>query len=148
MQLRDRTTTDVEVVALMSDKRELLSSDPLPVFLLSAARQVARDLGLSADWLNNGPSRGEGGLFQMGLPGGFVARLTERRYGKRLSVFFIAREDQIHVKIYAAADQKSATHLNDLLALKATEAELETAARWTMTHDVSEGFKSVLRDLL
>ena len=148
LRLRDRTTTDVDVVALMNEKKELLSPDPLPEFLLSAARQVARDLGLSPEWLNNGPSRGEGGLFQMGLPAGFVTRLTGRRFGKRLFAFFIAREDQIHFKLYAAADQRSGTHLNDLLALKPTDAELETAARWAMTHDVSEGFKFVLKDLL
>ena len=63
MGLRQRTIRDVDVVALLNDTNELASPDPLPEFLLTAAAQVARDLGLFDNWLNNGPSRGEGGLF-------------------------------------------------------------------------------------
>ena len=148
MSLRRRTTRDMDVVALLSAAQEPISPDPLPDFLLRAADQVARDLGLFEGWLNNGPSRGEGGLFQMGLPEGFVGRLTEKQYGPRLAVYFIGRLDQIHFKLYAAADQRDGTHLNDLKALHPTAAELEAAARWAMTHDVSEGFKMVLKELL
>jgi hypothetical protein len=148
MSLRRRTTRDMDVVALLSAAQVPISPDPLPDFLLRAADQVARDLGLFEGWLNNGPSRGEGGLFQMGLPEGFVGRLTEKKYGPRLAVYFIGRLDQIHFKLYAAADQRDGTHLNDLKALHPTAAELEAAARWAMTHDVSEGFKMVLKELL
>jgi hypothetical protein len=148
MSLRRRTTRDMDVVALLSAAQEPISPDPLPDFLLRAADQVARDLGLFEGWLNNGPSRGEGGLFQMGLPEGFVGRLTEKKYGPRLAVYFIGRLDQIHFKLYAAVDQRDGTHLNDLKALHPTAAELEAAARWAMTHDVSEGFKMVLKELL
>ncbi len=45
-------------------------------------------------------------------------------------------------------DQRDGTHLNDLKALHPAAAELEAAARWSMTHDVSEGFKMVLKELL
>jgi len=148
MGLRQRTTRDMDVVALMNANKQLVSPDPLPDFLLTAAEQVARDLGLFDGWLNNDPSRGEGGLFQMGLPTGFVGRLTEKKYGPRLTVHFIGRFDQIHFKLYAAADQRDGTHLNDLKALHPSSAELEAAARWAMTHDVSEGFKMVLKELL
>jgi hypothetical protein len=146
--LRQRATRDMDVVALMNAAQELVSPDPLPDFLLTAAEQVGRDLGLFEGWLNNGPSRGEGGLFQMGLPAGFVGRLTEKKYGSRLAVHFIGRLDQIHFKLYAAADQRDGTHLNDLKALRPSANELEAAARWAMTHDVSEGFKMVLKELL
>jgi len=148
MSLRQRTTRDMDVVALLSAAQEPISPDPLPDFLLRAADQVARDLGLFEGWLNNGPSRGEGGLFQMGLPEGFVGRLTEKEYGPRLAIYFIGRLDQIHFKLYAAVDQRDGTHLNDLTALHPTAAELEAAARWAMTHDGSEGFKMVLKELL
>jgi len=148
MSLRQRTTRDMDVVALLSAAQEPISPDPLPDFLLRAADQVARDLGLFEGWLNNGPSRGEGGLFQMGLPEGLAGRLTEKKYGPRLAIYFIGRLDQIHFKLYAAADQRDGTHLNDLKALHPTAAELEAAARWAMTHDVSEGFKMVLKELL
>ena len=146
--LRQRTTKDVDVVALMASNSDLVSPDPLPDFLLEAAKTVARDLGLFENWLNNGPSRGEGGLYQMGLPQGIADRLITREYGARLTVYFIGRFDQIHFKLYAAADQRDGTHLTDLQALNPTEAELEAAARWAMTHDVSEGFKTVLRQTL
>jgi hypothetical protein len=148
MGFRRRTTRDVDVVALLNAALEPVSPDPLPDFLLTAADQVARDLGLFEGWVNNGPSRGEGGIFQMGLPEGFVGRLTKKMYGPRLEVYFIGRLDQIHFKLYAAADQRDGTHLNDLKALHPAGPELEAAAWWAMTHDVSEGFKMVLKDLL
>jgi hypothetical protein len=146
--LRSRTTHDADVVALVNPAGELVSPVPLPPFLLKAAEQAARDLGLLPNWLNNGPSRDEGGLFQMGLPAGFADRLTRQTFGPRLTVYFIGRLDQIHFKLYAAADQRDDTHIADLRALKPNDAELEAAARWTMTHDVSPGFRSVLQELL
>lgn len=84
----------------------------------------------------------------MGLPTGFSGRLTAKKYGSRLTVHFIGRLDQIHFKLYAAADQRDGTHLNDLKALHPNAAELEAAARWAMTQDVSEGFKMILQELL
>ena len=148
MGLRLRTTNDADVVAMLDAAGQLVSPDPLPASLLAAVAQVARDLGLNENWLNNGPSSDEGGLFQMGLPAGFAGRLCARVFGPRLTVHFIGRVDQIHFKLFAAADREDPTHLDDLRALNPTDAELEAAARWTMTHDVSEGFKLVLRELL
>jgi len=146
--LRQRTTRDADVVALMTETGELLNPAPLPPALLDASAQVARDLGLGPGWLNNGPSEGEGGLFQMGLPAGLTNRLSKSVFGPRLTVYFIGRLDQIHFKLYAAADQRDPTHIEDLRALKPTDAELETAAHWTKTHDVSEGFRHVMQELL
>lgn len=146
--LRQRTTSDADVVALMNEAGDLVSPEPLPPFLLDAAAQVARDLGLGANWLNNGPSRDEGGLFQMGLPVGFAGRLIERVFGPLLTVYFIGRLDQIHFKLYATADQRDPTHMEDLRALRPSDGEMEAAARWIMTHDVSEGFRWVLQELL
>ena len=60
---------------------------------------------LPEDWLNNGPSNGEGGLFRMGLPEGLAARLTWTTIGEKLALGFISRLDQIHFKLYAAVDQ-------------------------------------------
>jgi hypothetical protein len=39
-------------------------------------------------------------------------------------------------------------HITDLVALQPSENELEQAARWAMTHDVSQGFRGVLGRLL
>ena len=140
-----RTTRDVDVVALMDDQGVLLDPAPLPLMLVVAAREVAVDLGLPEDWLNNGPSGGEGGLFRMGLPEGFVKRLTWKNIGEKLTVGFISRYDQIHFKLYAAVDQSGGYHADDLRQLTPTDEELLAAARWTRTHDSSEGYLLVLR---
>ena len=141
------TTKDVDVVALLDEKEQLVDPAPLPEVLLEVCGQVAETLDLPKNWLNNGPSRGEGGLYRMGLPEGFVRRLERRDIPPKLIVYFIGRLDQIHFKVYATID-RGGYHITDLQALKPTELEIETAARWTMTHDVSEGYRGVLKDTL
>lgn len=146
--LLSRTTRDVDIVALLdADSRKLVAPVPLPDHLLKAASEVAEVLNLPKDWLNNGPSRDEGGLFQMGLPVGFQGRLHTREYGSHLTVWFIDRVDQIHFKLYAAVD-RGGYHISDLEALKPTPQELTQAARWTLTHDVSQGFCGLLKQTL
>jgi len=146
--LVSRTTRDVDVVALLDADGQLVSPDPLPEDLLDVAATVADDLALPANWLNNGPSRGIGGLFQMGLPEGLLARLSRRDYGPKLSVHFVGRLDQIFFKVYAAVDQGPGRHVADLTALQPTDSEMEAAARWAMTHDVSDGFRMVLKQMI
>ena len=141
-----RTTRDVDIVALASPQG-LCSPDPLPEDLELAAAEAAEDLGLPAAWLNNGPSRGEGGLYQMGLPEGLQGRWHSRSYGSHLTVHFIDRLDQIHFKLYAAAD-RGGYHIEDLLALEPTLDEMVAAAHWAMSHDVSEPFTHIVKDLL
>lgn len=141
-----RTTKDVDIVAMIRESH-LASPAPLPNSLRQAAKEVAEDLGLDPTWLNNGPSRDEGGLFQMGLPAGFAKRLTSVTFGARLTVHFIDRLDHIHFKLYASVD-RGGYHIEDLLALEPTSGELDAAARWCMTHDVSDGFRRILKKLL
>lgn len=147
MGLVPRTTKDVDVVALIDSQGNLATPDPLPQELLQAVRDVATTHKLEDRWLNNSPSRGEGGLFRMGLPDGFMTRLTRRDYGPRLAVSYIGRLDQIHFKVYAAAD-RAGYHVADLRALGPTDEEMERAARWAMTHDVSEGFRMIMKSML
>ncbi len=141
-----RTTRDVDIVALLEGGR-LASPSPLPPHLLRAAQQTAEALRLPKDWLNNAPSRNEGGLFQMGLPEGLQERLIPRNYGACLTAHFIGRLDQIHFKLYAAVD-RGGYHTADLLALCPTDTELAQAARWTLGQDVSQEFRQLLRQLL
>lgn len=143
-----RTTKDVDVVAVgvpgPGGGMRMRGSRPLPEALQKAAGQVASDLGMSENWLNCGPSD----LMQGGLPDGFMDRVRTRSYGTALTVHFIGRHDQIHLKTYAAVDSGPGRHVGDLLALKPTEGEMESAARWSMGHDPSDGFRVVLRDML
>ena len=140
-----RVTRDVDIVALADEAGNLIDPAPLPPFLVKAAREVAENLGLPDDWLNNGPSSDDGGLFRLGLPIGFAGRVTWRGYGDNLTVGFISRFDQIHFKLYAAVDRMGGYHATDLEALAPTDEELLAAAAWTRTHDPSEGYLQSLK---
>jgi hypothetical protein len=49
------------------------------------------------------------------------------------------------LKLYAAVDRgPNDKHYEDLKALEPTQEELLFAARWTVTHDPSEGFRGEL----
>jgi hypothetical protein len=146
MNLVSRVTRDVDILALVDSQDNLISPAPLPDALKEASSQVAEILDLNRDWLNNGPSSDSGGLFQMGLPDGLFNRATLRKYGSHLTVFYISRIDQIHLKVYASVDC-GGKHVGDLLAMTPTIEELVVAADWCMTHDVSEPFRNLLIDM-
>lgn len=147
--LVSRTTTrDVDVVALADVAGETIDPEPLPKYLREAAETARLDLGLPENWLNNEPSRGDGGLYRAGLPKGLIGRAEKRCYGESLTVYLIGRLDQITFKLPAAVDQGGGRHLSDLLELKPDADELLGAARWARTYDPSEGFARILRDLL
>ena len=141
-----RTTRDLDLLAL-EQEGQLVAPVPLPPTLLAAAQGVATGLGLPQDWLNNGPSSGEGGLFQIGLPEGLQERLTTRVYGPTLTVSFIGRADQIPFKLWASVD-RGGYHIDDLLKLQPTQEESRAAALWTLEKDVSEGYLMLLGRLL
>lgn len=130
--LVQRTTRDVDVVALLEDG-ELVSSQPLPRSLETAATKVARDFKLQPDWLNPGPAD----LLRWGLPEGFSSRVETQEFGPHLTVHFAGRIDLIHLKLFAMADQGAGRHEADLRAMQPTPSELRMAGDWAITHDPS-----------
>ncbi len=144
-RLVERTTKDVDVVALLDDAMHLVDPEPLPAVLLEEVRAVALDLKLDENWLNNGPSKGDGGLFRSGLPEGFASRLTRYDIGTHLTLYLVGRYDQIHFKLYAAVDRFGGYHAEDLRKLSPTDEELLAAARWSMTQDPSEVYRLSLQ---
>lgn len=117
---------------------------PLPGPLRSAIEDVARTYGLAADWINPGPDS----LLDLGLPDGFAERLERLDLGG-LVIWFAGRFDMVCFKLYAAVDQLGrGRHVQDLRDLAPTSDDLLAAARWTMTHDPSPGFRSGLVSVL
>lgn len=148
MGLATRVTRDVDIVALADNKGVLVDPAPLPEPLVKEANEVQGDLGLPDNWLNNGPSSGDGGLFRFGLPLGFAERLNWQSFGENLSVGFISRFDQIHFKLYAAVDQFGGYHADDLYSLNPTDEEILAAVAWSRTHDPSKGYFTSLKRFL
>jgi len=142
LDLVQRATRDIDVVATIRN-HSLSDPEPFSKELKEAINKLSDNLGLPKDWLNAAPAD----LFRMGLPDGFPDRLVKWEIGPTLVVHFIGRLDQIHFKLYAAVDC-GGYHISDLMALQPNSAEMLSAARWVITHDVSAGFRDLLENLL
>lgn len=139
LRLINRPTGDLDVIGL-ADNGNYIKLDNLPEPLAVAAAQVAQAFELADNWINTGPVS----LMDFGLPPGWKGRVEVRQYGG-LCVHLPSRFDQICLKLYAAVDRgPDDKHFSDLKVLQPTEDELKEAARWTVTHDPSEGFRSEL----
>jgi len=106
---------------------------PMPEPLRIAIVDVARTYGLASDWVNLGPES----LLDLGLPDGFVERLERHDHGG-LVTWLADRVDQ----------GPRSRHLQDLRELRPDRDELLAAARWSVTHDPSPGYRSLLVDTL
>jgi len=144
LRLVVRTTKDVDVLATLQDG-ELHCARPLPTWLIEDADAVRAELKLPEKWLNDGPA--DENLFRLGLPVAVADRLVLREFGPLLKVSFISRYDQIHFKLYAAADQ-GGRHFTDLQKLAPVPEELRAAIDWIFTQDDSAGFRQVLGEVL
>lgn len=117
---------------------------PMAEPLRNAVVDVARTYGLASDWVNLGPES----LLDFGLPDGFLGRLERRDFGG-LVAWLADRVDMISFKLYAAVDQgPRSRHVQDLRDLHPDRDEILAGARWTVTHDPSPGYRSVLVDML
>jgi hypothetical protein len=115
-----------------------------PADLMKLVKEISEDLKLPGNWLNTEAS----GLVRYGLPEGFMERAVTETFGKCLKVHFAGRLDLIFFKLYASADSGPGRHTEDLMILSPSEREIEEASRWALTHDVSPGFREILKDML
>lgn len=146
MDLISRTTNDVDVIGelkIHKGKKEVKEFKKFPDWFVKSAAAVARDFNLQEDWINLGPAS----RLRTGLPHGLTGRLTAKKYGKFLTVYYIGRIDQVYFKLYASLD-RGGYHVDDFFALKPTENEIRDAVKWVLTQDVSEGFLMILKDFL
>ena len=76
---------------------------------------------------------------------GLVKRVT-----KDVDLLAIAEDGELRSAepLYAMVDQAGGRHEADLRALHPSRQELIAAARWSMTHDPSPGYKMVLKEAL
>jgi hypothetical protein len=144
--LSQRTTRDIDAIAFIvaspASRKSLVKAE-FDDKLERAAAAVARDYGLPEDWINRGPAD----QLDTGLPDGFQERLIPRRYGKNLVVYYSSRLDLIHLKLYAAVDVRG-RHLEDLKGMNPEPGEIDQAARWCLSQDVSEPFRELLKLIL
>lgn len=147
--LSSRTTRDIDICAAAPS---LGGPFPerwarLPDVFMAAADAVARDLGLSPDWLN---TAAEEVVDVYGVPSGLVQRLVIRDYGPTLRAGFLSRFDQIHFKILAAADPKAPErHIEDLRhRLQPTAKETAAAVEWLLARQTSSWFRARIRQIV
>lgn len=134
-----KTTQDIDVLALVVHEGggfKLVEAGSLPGALQEAAQRVSHDLNLAQDWINANLAH----IFRYGLPDGILSRAESKTYGPLLTIRFLGRYDQIHLKLLAAIDA-GGRHFQDLVRLKPSEKEVEDAARWIMRIDIPEAFK-------
>ncbi|MEI6786920.1 MAG: hypothetical protein WCL49_00415 [bacterium] len=147
LNIASRTTRDVDVLATVVDTANgirLLHDLPLPKEFRDVVAEVGRDLGLEDDWLNMGP---KDVLEVYGAPPGMTERWERREYGPSLTVNFVSRLDQVHLKLLAAADPKAEPrHLEDLVTrIKPTTEEIRTAVAWLLDRRTSPRFRENVR---
>lgn len=147
--LVQRATSDVDVIARAfrgpTGELQLLRATPFPPALARSILTVARDLGLSHDWMNAVIEA----QWALGLPPGLQEDITWRNYGGGLDVGLVGRSTLIHLKLFAAVDRgRLSVHLQDLLALRATEEELEKAGAWVLTQDAAMEWGSLVEEVM
>jgi len=141
-----RTTNDVDVIAIADASTHLIRRpDPLPDVLTGAIARVTRDFNLRPDWMNTVVAQ----QWRAGLPPGFGDRVEWRTYGG-LAVGIASRIDLIFLKLFAVADTRGPDthHYPDLIALRPSDPELDAAAVWVATQDVSPAWPDTVRKVV
>jgi hypothetical protein len=131
--LISRPTRDVDVVAFL-EGRNLLAPRPLPEVLVAARARVARDFGLTDDWLNAKPAD----LLDFGLPPGFVDRLeraastaTRSRFTSQVALIK-STSSSTHWSTKAGASTRLTC------GRSSRQRRSSSLRRWAQTHDPSK----------
>ncbi len=143
-----RGTSDVDVIArgipTMQGAPVLFTPEPLPEVVEAGIRRVARDFGLAPDWMNTVVAK----QWHGGMPPGLADDLEWHPFGS-LHVGVPGRGAMTALKLFAAMDQgPRSVHMQDLLRLAPSDAELERAAEWVATQDASEAFHAQIPQAL
>ena len=99
----------------LCDAGSLRKAEALPEGLVDARNRVARDFGLSEQWLTL-TVRPDGLRAAEGVPRSHPVA----KFGDGLTVHFASRLDQIHFKRYALVDHGAGKHEQDLRVLTLT----------------------------
>ncbi|HEX2095108.1 MAG TPA: hypothetical protein VHG28_22095 [Longimicrobiaceae bacterium] len=83
-----------------------------------------------------------------GLPPWISEELTWRSYGN-LDVGLVGRRTLIALKLFAAVDGgPGSVHVQDLLALAPTDADLAEVQSWVTTQDAYESFDAMISQVI
>lgn len=143
-----RSTNDVDVIARAFRDPDgavhLSRAEPFPDALRAAIGTVARDFGLSPDWMN----ADVGAQWVHGLPPWILEDLTWRSYGA-LRVGLVGRRTLVALKLFAAVNSGPwSVHAQDLIALAPTAAEWNESRRWVATQDAYEAFPALVDEMI
>ena len=145
----ERRTVDIDVIATGrvaggKPPRELIVPAVLPPEIAESVARLARDLGLPPGWMNATVTTGG----TMALPSGFAERVIWRRYGG-LWLGIAGRPDLIALKLHAAVDTDvRSRHFSDLLALRPTRGDLQTAGEWVRGQDAGPEFNRLVTEVI
>ncbi len=147
LEILTRSTKDVDALAFISDEKGLTRIDGFSEEVETAIVKTARALGLAEDWFNAEASI----LLERGLPPGILERSARhvRHYGPCLTIHFVARSDQVALKLFAAMDPaKGRRHGEDLATMEVSADEMAHAIDWLCSFPPNVAFKRRLAFLV
>lgn len=140
-----RSTDDVDVLASVDPRIDELSEpETLPDAFFEAVRTVARDFGLTDDWLNTEVAT----QWSTGLPPGAGEGIRWEKFHS-LHVGLASRRTMVALKLFAVADRGlDSVHFQDLVALEPSPDELDAARDWVAEQDASPSWPDHVEGVL